>query len=115
MMLPALCPPPMPLKLFQLAAGVFEIRPVVYFLAIASGKFVRFLIESILVIVYGPAILETTLHVLHRHLAAVLGVVGLLLLVLVIGVLRRIFDRRRGVALPVEEPAVPGMYPDDQS
>ena len=57
-MLPAMCPPPMPVKLFELAAGVFEMRPVSYFLAIATGKFVRFLIESILVIVYGPAILS---------------------------------------------------------
>ncbi len=102
-MLPALCPPPMPLKLFQLAAGVFEIRPFVYFLGIASGKFVRFLIESILVIVYGPAILQTALRVLHRHLGLVLGGIGLLLMVLVVVVLRRVFDRRRGVALPVED------------
>ena len=112
-MLPAMCPPPMPLKLFQLAAGVFEIRPVIYVLAIASGKFIRFLIESILVIVYGPAILETALHLLHRHLAMVLSVVGLLLLVLVIGVLRRVFDRRRGVALPVEDAGVIEVGPGD--
>lgn len=106
-MLPAMCPPPMPVKLFELAAGVFEMRPVVYFLAISSGKALRFLVESVLVIVYGPAILQTALHVAHRHLGLVLGVVGLLLLVLVLWVLRRIFDRKRGLTLPVEdEPAV---------
>ena len=54
-MLPAMCPPPMPVKLFELAAGVFEMRPVSYFLAITTGKFIRFMVESILVIVYGPA------------------------------------------------------------
>lgn len=112
-MLPAMCPPPMPLKLFQLAAGVFEIRPVVYFLAIASGKFVRFLIESILVIVYGPTILQTTLRVLHQHLGIVLSVVGVLLLMLLLVVLRRVFDRKRGVALPVEDTAAIDVRPGD--
>ena len=41
-MLPAMCPPPMPVKIFELAAGVFEMRVLSYFLAIASGKFLRF-------------------------------------------------------------------------
>ena len=61
-MLPAMCPPPMPVKLFELAAGVFEMRPASYFLAIASGKFLRFTIESLLVIVYGPAVLGLALR-----------------------------------------------------
>ncbi len=102
-MLPAMCPPPMPVKLFELAAGVFEMRPSSYFLAIASGKFLRFAVESILVIVYGPAILETALRMIHRHLGGVLGVVGFLVVGIVVYVLRRVFDRRRGIALPVEE------------
>ncbi|ADW70607.1 YqaA family protein [Granulicella tundricola] len=105
-MLPAMCPPPMPVKLFELAAGVFEMRPVSYFLAIASGKFVRFLIESILVIVYGPAILSTSLRMLHRHLGVVLAVMGIIAVGIVIYVLRKVFDRRRGIALPVEDEAI---------
>lgn len=102
-MLPAMCPPPMPVKLFELAAGVFEMRVVSYFLAITAGKFLRFLIESVLVIVYGPAILATALHLMHRHLNLVLGAVGLVVMVLFIYILRNIFDRRRGLALPVED------------
>ncbi len=102
-MLPAMCPPPMPVKLFELAAGVFEMRPLSYFLAISSGKFVRFLIESILVIVYGPAILSSALHVFHRHANVTLSVVGVLVGVIVVWVVRKVFDRRRGVALPVED------------
>ena len=102
-MLPAMCPPPMPVKLFELAAGVFEMRPVSYFLAISTGKFIRFTVESLLVILYGPAILHSALGVLHQHLGAVLGVVGLLVMVLVVYVLRKIFDRRRGIALPMED------------
>ena len=102
-MLPAMCPPPMPVKLFELAAGVFEMRVVSYFLAISAGKFCRFLIESILVILYGPAILSTALHLMHRHLNLVLGAVGLVVMVIFIYILRSIFDRAKGLPLPVED------------
>ena len=107
-MLPAMCPPPMPVKLFELAAGVFEMRVVSYFLAIATGKFLRFMIESILVIVYGPAILTTALRVMHQHLNLVLGGVGIVVMILFVWILRRIFDRNRGVQLPVEDEVVAG-------
>jgi membrane protein YqaA with SNARE-associated domain len=110
-MLPAMCPPPMPVKLFELAAGVFEMRPVSYFLAIATGKFVRFLIESVLVIVYGPAILSTSLRVMHQHLNLVLGGVGLLVLAIAVYIVRKLFARRSGVTLPMEDEVVAG--PDD--
>ncbi len=102
-MLPAMCPPPMPVKLFELAAGVFEMRPLSYFLAISTGKFIRFLVESILVMIYGPAILSTVLRVFHRHANVTLSVIGVLVVVLAVYVLRKIFDRRRGVRLPVED------------
>ncbi len=99
-MLPAMCPPPMPMKLFMLAAGVFEMRVLRFFLAIVAGKFLRFLIETVLVIVYGPAVLSIVLHAFHTHLALVLGFLGLVLVALAVYVLRRIFARRQ---LPVEE------------
>ena len=102
-MLPAMCPPPMPVKLFELAAGVFEMRAVSYFLAITTGKFCRFLVESLLVIFYGPAVLEMGLHFVRRHMGAVLGVVGAVVIGLGVYMLRMVFDRRQGVALPVEE------------
>jgi membrane protein YqaA with SNARE-associated domain len=102
-MLPAMCPPPMPVKLFELAAGVFEMRPLSYFLAISGGKFIRFSVESLLVIVYGPAILSSVLMVFHRHAGAAIGVIGALVVAIVVYVLRKVFDRRRGVTLPVEE------------
>jgi membrane protein YqaA with SNARE-associated domain len=102
-MLPAMCPPPMPVKLFELAAGVFEMRPVSYFLAIASGKFLRFMVESILVIVYGPAILADALHLFHRHSNLALGLIGALILSILVYILRKVFDKRRGTPLPVEE------------
>lgn len=93
-MLPAMCPPPMPVKLFELAAGVFEMRPVSYFLAVATGKTVRFLIESILVIIYGPAILTLLLRTFRHHAGTVTGVVGIVVIIVVVQILRRGMARR---------------------
>ncbi|SNT31953.1 membrane protein YqaA, SNARE-associated domain [Granulicella rosea] len=93
-MLPAMMPPPMPVKLFELAAGVFEMRPLSYFLAICSGKFLRFAIESIIVIIYGPAILHTGMQAIHRHAGWVMTGVGLLLLLLIVWVMRKSMSSR---------------------
>jgi len=54
-MVPAMMPPPMPVKLFEFAAGVFEMKPLWFFGAIFVGKFVRFLIWAIITITYGVA------------------------------------------------------------
>jgi membrane protein YqaA with SNARE-associated domain len=99
----------MPVKLFELAAGVFEMRPAWYFTAICTGKFLRFTIESVIVIVYGPAILHTGMQALHRHLNLVLGGVGALVLLIVIWVARKVFDRRKGIELPAEEDEEEGV------
>ena len=105
-MLPAMCPPPMPMKMFMLAAGVFEMRVLRFFLAIVAGKFLRFLIASVLVIVYGPAFLTIVAHAFHAHLALALGCIGLLVVGIAVWVFRRIFDRKRPVPLPVEGDAL---------
>jgi hypothetical protein len=52
---------------------------------------------------FGPTIMHSAKHAVHQHLDIVLSVAGLLLLALALYVARRIFDRRRGVVLPVEE------------
>ena len=39
-MIPAMMPPPMPIKLFEFAAGVFEMKPLLFATAIFAGKFV---------------------------------------------------------------------------
>jgi membrane protein YqaA with SNARE-associated domain len=102
-MLPAMCPPPMPVKIFELAAGVFEMRILSYFLAISAGKFIRFAIESTLVIIYGPAILSTTLRFFHRHSNIFMSIVGALIFLLLIYIFRKIFDHKKGEALPLED------------
>lgn len=104
-MLPAMCPPPMPVKLFEFAAGVFEMRPVSYFLAVAAGKTVRYLIESILVIIYGPEILELLLKAVRHHAGTVIGVVGLVVLIVTVQILRRGMARRASNAADADRDA----------
>jgi membrane protein YqaA with SNARE-associated domain len=102
-MVPAMMPPPMPVKLFEFAAGVFEMKPLWFFSAILVGKFFRFLIWAIITITYGPQILGTIAKALREHHSYVLGISGILIVALVVYVLRKVFDRRRGTPLPVEE------------
>jgi membrane protein YqaA with SNARE-associated domain len=102
-MIPAMMPPPFPVKVFEFAAGVFEMKPLWFFSGLLLGKFIRFVIVSLIVMVYGPAIFHTILRTLHFHQDLVLIGVGVLSLMLVVYVLRKIFDRRRGTPLPVEE------------
>lgn len=102
-MIPSLGPPPTPLKVFQFAAGVFEMRPMSFLLATFLGKLIQFLIWSLLVIRFGPTITETAHNAIHRHLNVVLGVGGICLVLLALWVIRKVFDRRKGVPLPVDE------------
>ncbi len=102
-MVPAMMPPPMPVKLFEFAAGVFEMRVLWFIGAIFAGKFIRFLLWSVITVFYGPALIRTIVHTFHRHLGLFLGLVGILIVVLAAYVLRKVFDRRRGLAIPIEE------------
>jgi membrane protein YqaA with SNARE-associated domain len=102
-MIPAMMPPPMPVKLFELAAGVFEMKPLWFFSAIFVGKFVRFLIWAVITILYGPQILRTITHTLHEHLGYVLGGAGVLVGLVVVYVVRKLFDKRRGTRFPAED------------
>ena len=105
MMIPAMCPPPFPLKLFEFAAGVFEMKPVAFVLAIFCGKMVQFVVASVLYIFFGPALFHSArrlFHRAHRHRdRTYLGA----LFVIALYTIRKVFDRRRGVRLPVEEEA----------
>ena len=104
-MIPAMLPPPMPVKLFEFAAGVFEMKPLWFFSAILIGKFIRFFLWSIIVIFYGPAIIHTVTRTFRQHLGIVLAVCGLLIVLIAVLVIRRLFDRRRGTRFPIEDEA----------
>jgi membrane protein YqaA with SNARE-associated domain len=58
LMVPALLPPPTPFKLFVLAAGVAQVRPLQFVTAIAVARGARYLALGVLAIYYGDAALE---------------------------------------------------------
>jgi membrane protein YqaA with SNARE-associated domain len=101
-MIPAMMPPPMPIKLFEFAAGVFEMKPLPFALAIFCGKFVQFLVCAVITVLYGPEIARAGRQAVHEHLGIVLGVVGALVLSILVYVMRKLFARR-GAKFPIEE------------
>jgi membrane protein YqaA with SNARE-associated domain len=102
-MIPAMMPPPMPVKLFELAAGVFEMKPAWFFSAIFLGKFLRFILWALITVFYGREIVEHLGHAFHQHLGLILAGLGILAILLALYITRRIFDRRRGTSLPIED------------
>ncbi len=103
MMIPAMCPPPFPLKLFEVAAGVFEMKPMLFILALFCGKMVQFVVCSLLYIWFGPKLFHDFRHALRTHEALTIGLISAALFLIAVYIVRRVFDRRRGVKLPVEE------------
>src|SRR6201993_5388348 len=67
LMFPGMLPPPMPFKIFVLGAAVFEMRFRDFLVAIFAGRFVRFLVLSVLVLWYGPQIVALFGGVFKRH------------------------------------------------
>lgn len=79
LMFPGMLPPPMPFKIFVLGAAVFEMRFRDFLVAIFLGRFVRFLVLSVLVLWFGPQIVGLFGGTVKRHwisilVAAVAGV-----------------------------------------
>ncbi len=68
LMLPSMLPPPTPFKLFVLSAGVAEMNVGHFLVAIFLGRLLRFSLVSLIVIHYGPAILNLVGGVVHHHL-----------------------------------------------
>ncbi len=106
MMIPAMLPPPTPLKLFQFAAGVFEMKAVPFITAMFLGKLVQFLVCAVIVLWFGPALFHSLQHAMQRHLGVVIGCALFALLLLVFYFVRKVFDRRRGEQLPSEDDEV---------
>jgi membrane protein YqaA with SNARE-associated domain len=102
-MIPSMMPPPMPVKLVEFAAGVFEMKPLWFFCAIFVGKFIRFMTWSILIIFYGPTILQTIIQGVRRHHTLVLTFGGAIVVLLALWIVRKLFDRKRPTKFPIEE------------
>ncbi len=81
LMFPAMLPPPAPFKIVVLAAAAFEMNFWHFLLAIFAGRFVRFLIEAILTVYFGPGIIIVAGNMFKHHLWWILAVVGILLLI----------------------------------
>jgi len=75
LMFPGMLPPPMPFKIFVLGAAVFEMRFRDFLAAIFAGRFVRFLVLSLLTLWFGPQIVGLVGTVFRRHFYWVLAVV----------------------------------------
>ena len=102
-MIPAMLPPPTPLKLFEFSAGVFEMKLVPFLLAIFCGKLVAvpgLLAAHHLVRPHAGALAR---HALHEHHSLVITVAVAGVFWLGFYAVRKIFDRRKGVSLPSEE------------
>ena len=67
LMFPGMLPPPMPFKIFVLGAAVFEMKFRDFLVAIFAGRFVRFLVLSVLVLWFGPQIVALFGSVFKQH------------------------------------------------
>lgn len=101
-MLPAMSPPPVPLKLFEFCAGVFEMRVRSYVSALFAGKLLQFLVVAFFAWRYGTAAAGMLQGAVRNHARGILEVLGLLLGVLAIWMVRRVFARR-AERLPIED------------
>jgi membrane protein YqaA with SNARE-associated domain len=85
LMFPAMLPPPTPFKIFVLGAAVFEMHFSHFLAAIFLGRFARFLLLSVLVLWFGPQIVQVFGSLFKQHLlwvcaALEIGVIVWLLL-----------------------------------
>lgn len=79
LMIPSMLPPPTPFKLFVLSAAILEMRLPLFLAAIFIGRVIRFLILSVLVIEFGPEVINLTTNLLRQHLVVMLAIVGAIL------------------------------------
>ncbi len=80
LMFPAMLPPPAPFKIFVLAAAAFEMNFAHFLLAILAGRFLRFLIEALLTLWFGPQIVTLTVSLFAHHFVGILLAVGVILI-----------------------------------
>jgi membrane protein YqaA with SNARE-associated domain len=80
LMFPAMLPPPAPFKIFVLAAAAFEMSLPHFLLAVFAGRFLRFLIEALLTLWFGPQIVTLTVSLFAHHFLGILSAVGVILI-----------------------------------
>jgi hypothetical protein len=58
---------------------------------------------ALITIFYGPEIAHAGRQMLHEHPSVLLGIVGVAVVWLLVYILRKMFARRGGTRLPIEE------------
>ena len=101
--IPAIGPPPTPFKLFEFCAGVFEMKPLVFLLAAFLGKLIQYGAYAVLTHLYGPKVMDIILHGVKQHQRLTLFLLGAVLVLLGVWILRKVFDKRKGTPLPIED------------
>jgi membrane protein YqaA with SNARE-associated domain len=106
LMIPAMAPPPFPFKLFVLSAGVFDMKVRDFLAAIFLGRMVRFTVLSLLVLKFGPSIVETVKELFREHRELTLVAIAVLLLVclLIYRLMRRPVREMVHEAAPADPP-----------
>jgi membrane protein YqaA with SNARE-associated domain len=93
MAIPSALPPPTPWKAFVFGAGVFEMKIWHFMLAVFTGRAVRFGVEAVLTIKYGPEIINVVGDLFKHHLMMTLVVVAVLLGLLLFWVIRKRYTK----------------------
>src|ERR1039458_6964678 len=94
LMFPAMLPPPTPFKIVVLAAAAFEMNFGHFLLAIFAGRFLRFLIEALLTLYFGPGIVTLTGNLFAHHFLWILAAVEALVVAWLVWRRARIQSRR---------------------
>src|SRR5215472_1066950 len=97
LMFPAMLPPPTPFKIFALGAAVAEMSISHFLLAIFAGRMVRFAVLAILVMSFGPNVVNSLRIFFSHHFQWLIAGAAVALLVWLF--LRRI-RKRTPQALP---------------
>lgn len=95
-LIPSMLPPPTPWKLFVFGAGVFEMPIANFMVAVFVGRLIRFGVEALLTIRYGPQIMHEFSDLGRQHMTAlVAGIAFILALVALYYVLKYRRKRRK--------------------
>jgi len=98
LLIPSMLPPPTPWKMFVFGAGVFEMKTLNFIAAVLLGRLVRFSVLAFVTVRYGPEMVHVIGDVARRHLAVLLGAVGIVLIVLIVAAIRAMKNKR-----PIQE------------